>query len=414
VLRKMRGLSGAEFVLMDRHGEIFASSAPRGAFAGLETPSQPSSRYSLTLGKAISLESGRFFHTALDLRRTRGENRSATLHILYPEESYREAWRDAVYPPMLVGAVAIVLVVGLGLVIASRVTRPLRRLQSQVEEIAEGDFQSLTVPPRNDEIADLSRSVNRMAAMLAKYEGEVRQNERLRTLGQLGGGIAHQMRNSVTGCRLAVELHTRLCRQNDETESIGVAMRQLELMEKYLQRFLRLDRGQAKPHAPVDMHLVVDSVVSLVGPAARHVGVELQWNASEKEPRWVQGDADALEQMLVNLLLNGIEAAARIEKDSDQQKTAFRRRVIVSLGSDGEHISLKVSDNGKGPVAEVREKLFEPFVTAKPDGTGLGLSMAREIVTAHGGKISWQRRDTTTCFVVELPAIGQPCNLALG
>jgi signal transduction histidine kinase len=417
VLRRMRGLVGAEFVLTDLAGDIAASSADRHAFPDLPADRERLDQTKPVLARLIVIGDRSYFHTSVRLRGHSGASRAGTLHILYPEANYRQAWRDVVYPPLAVGGIAIVLVIGLSLAVASRVTRPLGRLQDQVNEIAKGNFRSLPVPPRRDEIADLSCSVNRMAEMLARYEAEVRRNEQLRTLGQLGGGIAHQLRNSVTGCRMAIELHARQCPL--DCESLDVAKRQLELMEKYLQKFLSLGRSEKKPHRRVVLQSVVDSVLSLVGPTARHVGVELTSELAD-DPIEVDGDADALEQLLANLLLNGIEAAScrRLadgevydDKSADATPRAWNGgstipapQVIVSLHRLDDRVRLEVVDTGCGPAEGVATRLFEPFVTEKPDGTGLGLSVAQEIAIAHGGQIRWQRRDGKTCFTVEIVA----------
>ena len=101
------------------------------------------------------------------------------------------------------------------------------------------------VAGRNDEIRDLAASVNQMAEQLSRYEDEVRRNEQLRTLGQLGAGMAHQLRNAATGAMMAIELHRQECPEDPRPESLEVASRQLKLMESYLQRFLTL--GQSRP-----------------------------------------------------------------------------------------------------------------------------------------------------------------------
>jgi signal transduction histidine kinase len=416
VLRQMRGLSGAEFVWCDRRGSVIASSTRDVPLPALPEQPQAAGRETLTLGDSIVIGDRRFFHAPLQLRRLTARGEPTILHVLYPEESYRQAWRHAVYPPLVVGAAAIVLVVLFGLAIASRVTRPMHRLQSQVEEIAQGSFRQVPVPRRDDEIADLSRSINRMAEMLARYEGEVRRSEQLRTLGQLGSGIGHQMRNAVTGCRLAIELHDRQCPMPGERESLDVARRQLELMEKYLKRFLSLGRTDARPHRRTDLVPVVDNVVSLVRPTARHMGVTLTWEPPDA-PVAVQGDADAMEQLLVNLVLNAIEAASRtgpigrgvLRSRAEHPETAHGvvKEVVVSVTGSSDRVLLEVSDSGPGPAPEVRDRLFEPFVTEKPDGTGLGLWVVCEIAVSHGGEVRWERRDASTCFTVELPpAVG--------
>ena len=107
-----------------------------------------------------------------------------------------------------------------------------------------GSFGRCRSAPRNDEIQDLTHSINHMVERLARYEADVRLNERLRTLGQLGAGIAHQMRNAATGARLALDLHRQECPLDPDCETLEVAKRQFTLMETYLQRFLTLGRGE--------------------------------------------------------------------------------------------------------------------------------------------------------------------------
>ncbi len=398
VLEQMSGLASAEFVLANESGDVVASSTQAAAFGDLVASTPFANDAQLSLARAILVGDQRYFHSIVHVQRPTEPDRRTKLHVFYPEESYRRAARDVVHAPLLVGGAAIVLVIGCGLGIASRVTRPLRRLQLQVDEIAHGRFQSVPVPRRNDEIADLSRAINHMAVMLARYESEVRRNEQLRTLGQLGGGIAHQIRNAVTGCRLAIELHARECQL--ESESLDVATRQLELMEKSLRRFLSLGRSETRPHAPLDLRPIVENIAALVDPTARHVGVRLEWTVPGERVE-ILGDADDLEQLLVNLVLNAVEAASQVCHQDERP-----RIVSISLCVAEKRVELVVEDNGQGPAPDVAERLFEPFVTEKPDGTGLGLAVAREIATAHGGDIHWRRHDEATRFIVEVPLHG--------
>ncbi|NOY43156.1 MAG: HAMP domain-containing histidine kinase [Planctomycetes bacterium] len=409
VLQQMRGLTGAEFVLADESGQLLASIAEAGALsfansAFLQT--QPQQAEKLTLGKPIHVGGQWYFHAAVQLQRHNALEQTVQLHILYPEQSYREVWRQAVYPPLVIGAGALLLVVLFAGVIASRIVRPMLRLQSQVGRIAEGDFRRIELPSRDDEVRDLSVSVSRMAGLLSRYEDEVRHSERLRTLGQLGSGIAHQLRNSATGCRLAIELHQRECSPGSNCECLDVADRQITLMEKQLKRFLSLGKPSTRPSEAVDFATLIENTLPLLHPYARHVGVTLQWSPPT-EPSTVIGESDALEQLLLNLLMNAIEAASRCDEDSLPH--IGQRRVTVQLEQEElVRVSLEVTDSGPGPSCSVQEELFEPFVTDKPDGTGLGLSVAREIAEQHGGEIRWRRRDSATCFTVDLPLQKKP------
>lgn len=406
VLRQMRGLSGAEFLLADEAGRIVAASRSPLALVELPSGREAANWEQLTLTQAVPIGEERYFHIALRLQRGGFSPQPMLLHILYPERQYREALWEAVFPPAAIGGVALVLAVLLGTGIASRVSRPIGQLRSHVEQIAEGDFRPMPLPARNDEILDLATAINHMAEMLARYETEIRRSEQLRTLGQLGGGLAHQMRNAVTGCRMALELHHRECPMTADCESLTVAVRQLTLIEQHLRRFLSLGNTRSRPHQEVSLATVIENVLPLVRPAAAHVGVKLQTRFPDQSIQ-VQADNEALEQLLVNLLLNAIEAAS-----SGEQATAAQKRVVIELRRDAERAVLEVSDSGPGPADHVNQSLFDPLVTEKPDGIGLGLSVARAIVEQHDGEIRWQRRDGMTCFWIEIPFIRQENDVA--
>src|SRR5207253_1264295 len=111
---------------------------------------------------------------------------------------------------------------------------------------------------------------------LAKLQEAVQSSERLRLLGQVSAGLAHQLRNSVTGAILAVQLHARDCTSGD-TEALDVALRQLALLESNLKRFLDLGQTQAPRLAPCSLTNVLSEAVSLLRPQCRHAHTELRW-----------------------------------------------------------------------------------------------------------------------------------------
>jgi len=399
VLRQTSSLSGAEFVVADRSNQVLSSSRNGIVPPTLSQSPQPGKQ--LVLGEVVRVGDKPYLHAVVGVSHQTHRNEPVLLHIFYPERSYRTALWNAVFSPLLVGGVALVLVVILAIIAAARVTRPLGKLRSQVERIAHGDFQPVSLPRRNDEIRDLGQSFNRMAKMLADYEAEVRRNERLRTLGQLSGSMAHQLRNAATGCRMALDLHSRECPVEHESEALDVARRQLTLMEGYLKHFFSREDGPAKPHVPVDLVSVVENVLTLVRPNAEHVGVRIEFVHAEQSI-FVSGNGDDLEQLVINLVLNAIEAAAG--PGDGECSIPGEGRVTVRLESAmGDRVCLEVQDSGPGPVAEVKESMFEPLITGRIDGTGLGLSVTREIAMQHSGEIRWERRDGMTCFITELP-----------
>ena len=232
------------------------------------TPLNPTT---LPHGARVELPSGRYFHSVIALPKV--DDGKSRLHILFPECEYKRAWQREVFPPMVFVALALPVVLGLSHWTASRIANRVERLRGQVDRIAGGEFEQLALPEGDDEIRSLATAVNRMSSMLAGYEQEVRHTERMRTLAHLGGGIAHQLRNSATGCAMAVDLHAEECPLGSASETLTVAKRQLRLMEQYIQRFLQLGKpGESSAPVPLDLAALVDDLVAAgcaVGAACR-------------------------------------------------------------------------------------------------------------------------------------------------
>lgn len=388
VLKQTRGLSGAEFLVVDQSKRVYQSNP------GIEKPANaiaPRDASQLTLRRTVDTNDMTYFHAAVKLDRRRFGGGQCVLHIFYPEQSWLQARNEAIYPPLIVGGASLLLLIVVSAAIAGRVTSPVARLQNQVEQIAAGNYEPLPVPSRDDEIRELATSINQMAETLARYEEQVRRGERLRTLGQLGGAVAHQMRNAVTGCRMALDLHQRDCTLGEDNEDMEVAIRQLSLMEKYLRRFLATSHESDGERTCVDLVALATNVISLVRPSALHLGTALEFEAPPGS-LMITADSDGIEQLLINLILNAIEAA-----------NCDDARVTLSITDNRDSIAIEVKDNGPGPPPDIRDSIFDPLVTGKSDGAGLGLAIVRDIAEQHGGKVSWSREQDATCFVVELP-----------
>ncbi len=398
VLKQISGLSGAEFAILDSAGQVLYATLHlsgeelRTARRAAQQTGQQTG--TATLGGKAEVGRRSFLVHEVPLVRPLADGRRGTLLVLYPEDRWSAAVREAVVPSLLAAVVMAAVVVGMTALLARRLVAPIKRLGAQAAAIAAGDFRPLPVPARNDEIRDLAASINSMADQLSRYGQQVRDSERARLLGQLGVGMAHQLRNAATGAAMAIQLHTQDCPSADK-EDLQVAIRQLRLMESYLQRFMSFGRWQPVPHESLCLAGLVEEVLSLVRPAATHAAVELVFSPGADQLS-VWGDAESLRHMLINLVLNGVEAAKSTQNDA--QVVVQLQRVSAS------RVRLLVKDNGPGPSADLAEKLFEPFVTNKEGGVGLGLSVARHIAEAHGGSISFERTDNWTCFAVELPS----------
>jgi signal transduction histidine kinase len=388
ILVQMKRLSGADFLVVPRSGEPVSTLAE--APQTLPPPESLTSDWqTLTLGPPVAVGDKRYLCSGIRL--TRPPRSGEVLYIFYPEALWRDALWGAVWPDLAVGGGVGVASVALAVVLGRRLSRRLGELERRTRQIADGDFRPMPLPAGDDEVRDLARSVNEMAARLALLQETVQRTERLRLLGQVSGGLAHQLRNGLTGARLAVQLFLEENAGAADAEPLRVALRQLALLEAHLKRFLDLGRSDAAKRGPCDVAALVTEAVELLGPQCRHAGIALSWEAP-KGGRVVEGDAGRLGQLLVNLLGNAVEAAGP------------GGQVEVRLESCSGGVTLEVWDSGPGPAPEVAARLFEPFVTGKPEGVGLGLAVARQVAEAHGGRIGWERRDGRTCFRVELPA----------
>ncbi|HKD36252.1 MAG TPA: HAMP domain-containing sensor histidine kinase, partial [Pirellulales bacterium] len=352
------GLSGADFVVLDASENVQDSSRAF-SVSDIELLRQlPRELKLANIGgdRAIQLSAGRFLASRLVVSGRGDGSRSSTLVVLYPEERWAVGRRQVIYPPLIVGGVAVVLAAAVAALLARRVVGPLETLRRQAAAIESGDFRPVPLSPRNDEIQDLTRSINHMVVQLAQYEADVRQNERLRTLGQLGAGIAHQVRNAATGARLALDLHRQECTTAD-SETLNVAFRQFKLIETYLQRFLTLGGRQRlatepSPREPIDLRQLMDEVIPLVRPACQHAGIHLNFD-SPVTPMFVAGDAQSLVQLFVNLLTNGIEAAAGASKSLTNGALAAVA-IELARGEEG-RIECRVGDSGPGPTAAIAD-----------------------------------------------------------
>jgi signal transduction histidine kinase len=387
VLEQARGLSGAEYLLIDDTGRYTTTLNAHAVPLPAET-SVAEDWQTLHLNSYLTVNGIRYLYSGVRLIRT-GTGSRGTLYILYPEALWRDALWQAIQPSLTLGGFVGLASVALAVGVAQRLGRRIQQLERRTRDVAAGDFRPMPLAGGNDELRDLGQSINDMAQRLAHLQDAVQKSERLRLLGQVSGGLAHQLRNGVTGAILAVQLHARKCTSGD-AEALDVALRQLALLESNLKRFLDLGRSSAPVREPCDLVRVVDEAVALLRPQCAHLQVALQWQ-TPGDAIVIQADRIQLGHLVLNLLSNAIEAAG--------PGGSVEIRMQVGEGS----CSVSVLDTGPGPAPAVASRLFDPFVTDKEGGVGLGLVVAQQVAKAHGGSVSWSREGQRTCFRIDVP-----------
>ena len=278
------------------------------------------------------------------------------------------------------GTIALVVVAVAGLLLVTwltgRLTRSLGQLAVAADAVSRGELDRQVAEGAGDEVGRVARAFNHMTASLRDTLRQLSQRESLAAVGEFAASLAHEIRNSLSSIRLDLQL---LEEEGPDAKTSEVASRTLRLVKRLdatVTSSLRLARSGLVAHNPLDLRVPIEAAVQTARPEFLSRGARLESLKGAEDPICVTGDATALEQVLLNLLLNaaqGLEAGGQAG---------------VTVESDDHHVSVTVWDTGTGISDEALQKVFDPFFTTKAEGTGLGLAIARRIVQGHGGAIS--------------------------
>ncbi len=294
---------------------------------------------------------------------------------------------------MLMAATAIAFgLIGAG-VIARTIVHPLSALLDMTKRVGEGQFHVRLEAARHDEIGQLVRAFNSMAASLAEYQGRLVHAETFAALGRVASTVAHEVRNPLNAIRGCVE-YLRLKRPDDPVlqHHTGIIAEEITALDGFVGDFLQVARIERPRAGRVNLAALVRSHLDLHAARAAGQGVQVIVDAATDGPE-VPGDAQQLGMVVENLINNAM----------DVMPGGGRLRVAVR--DEGARVTVIVADSGGGVPAAARQELFTPFFTTKIDGTGLGLAISRRIVEAHGGSIQYEDGEGGAVFRFSLPAM---------
>ena len=232
------------------------------------------------------------------------------------------------------------------------------------------------------------------------HDTEMVQAEHLATMGELAAGVAHEIRNPLAGIAGAIEIISKdFPKDHPDREILDDLKQEVRRIEKVLSDLLTYARPKAPQFGVADLQ---DTVARTLQFARQQIGsknVEFSIQIPSTLPRF-RMDPEQLHQVLLNLVLNGIQAL-------DQAgKITIQARVLPGSGAPNRpnFIEISVSDTGGGISREQLEKIFRPFYTTKRGGTGLGLSLCRRIMSQHGGTLSAESEiNKGSRFIIRLP-----------
>jgi signal transduction histidine kinase len=238
----------------------------------------------------------------------------------------------------------------------------------------------------------LGRSLRREREQREQLRGELRKAEHLASLGGLLAGVAHEVRNPLAAIRSTVQLWERLPDQARTPASFAAVIAAVDRLNALVGRLLYFARSGHEERRSMDLSAIAAETLELSRAQAAEQGVGIETDFESGLPP-VNVAPQAIQQVVLNLVSNALQAMP------DGGQLTCRTRI------KGESVELLIADTGPGVPMEVRDRLFEPFFTTRPEGTGLGLALCREIVAQHGGKIGLDTEARTgACFRISLPA----------
>ena len=227
---------------------------------------------------------------------------------------------------------------------------------------------------------------------------QLKRADRLSAVGQLAAGLAHEIRNPLASIEGAVDILERGADSGEtRTEFLAIIKKESRRLNGLLTNLLDFARPRQPRIREVNVRDVIDSVVDLTTHTAGRGGIRLQVETPEEVPP-IEGDAEQLQQVILNLTLNAIQAMPE------------GGRITLHAHRRGDSLAIHVADEGGGIEADEIDKVFDPFYTTKRSGTGWGLSVAHQIVARHGGTIEVKPNpEKGMSFTVLLPlATRQP------
>jgi C4-dicarboxylate-specific signal transduction histidine kinase len=306
-------------------------------------------------------------------------------------------------PRLATFAIAAVLVVSLSTA-QRRTATSLRRARDELEEkVRELAMLNKALRGENDER-------ERAEEALRIAQAELAHVTRMTTLGEMSASIAHEVKQPLAAIVINGEAGERwLTREPPKVDEALKAIKRTVVdanrASEVIRRLRDLSKKADPEMAPLDLNAVIDDAVSLVKPEALRHGVTMQLELAPELPP-LRGDRIQLQQVIINLVINGFQAMSMV---TDRRRLLFVR--TQQHGSD--HVLVAVQDAGVGIEPENLGRLFSAFYTTKPDGMGMGLSICRSIVEAHGGSV-WATPNAGAgmTFQFTIPRVDQAARLA--
>jgi two-component system NtrC family sensor kinase len=335
--------------------------------------------------------------------------RVGMLYVGVLETKYADVRWKALSLFILITVAGMALAIGLGYIIANKMSRPVKQLIEASAQVSQGNLSPEIGPILKSEIGVLQKTFKEMLASLQerdkrqKVESEIKllQSEKQASIGRLAGGVAHEINNPLTG--VFTFTHMLLRRKDlpeDVRSDLETIAQETERVRKIVKGLLDFSRQTELDREPTDVNRLVRFTISLVENQALIKGVNLNFEPGDGLPM-ITLDRNQMQSVLLNIMINALDAT-----EPGGHITVTTGIGVSASKPDQKGIEIVCDDTGCGISSENLDKLFDPFFTTKEigQGTGLGLSVSYGIVERHGGGIWVQSKvDRGSTFTVWLP-----------
>jgi signal transduction histidine kinase len=259
---------------------------------------------------------------------------------------------------------------------AHRLTRTMSQLSRSAESVASGDLAERVRESGPPEVVRTAQAFNAMTESLRHTLQRLSQQEAVAAVGEFAASLAHEVRNPLSSIRVDLQRSRRKLNADpgEAGELVDRALGEIDRLNQSVSNFLRIARSGNVSFARVDLRMPLEAAVRAAAPRFDVMGASLEYLPPEA-PVWVAADPGALEQLVLNLLLNAADVSGK------------GKHTVLRLEMRRGDVLVSVSDEGPGIAPRDATRVFEPFFSTKRDGTGLGLSVARRIALAHGSEL---------------------------
>ncbi len=308
---------------------------------------------------------------------------------------------------MILSTLSTLLVLSISIIflLSHLVNKPINNLITTMRKTQAGDLTARVKPESTLEFRELGRNFNSTISKLEKaqkglkhlHEQQMERVSRLATIGELAAGIAHEIKNPIAGIGGAIQILMQdLSHKDPRREIFEEILKQIDRIDQDVKDLLSYARTAKPTLAEQNINILVQQSLLLIRDRAAQKNVKIITELDDTIPR-IEVDEKQIQQVLVNLALNGIQAMP------DGGRLTFSSR-IQNHESGKTYMEIRVEDTGKGIPPENLSKIFTPFFTTRHTGTGLGLPISQKIIQQHHGKIQVRSKlGEGTCFTILLP-----------